>query len=241
MSWLGKLGSVFSFRRISGQIAALVLVSLILIHASIAGYFLLNRPEPGSFVDEPIHQVAIVARIISRTPASDRQSVLRGIALAFPDLHLRLVEQASNAPQTKNVPSGGGMRLFDEDVQFVDRASPDTLILHLSDRSALEASAGKPRPPPFITGLWTTTLLFLIVSISLLGVWAGRALSAPLSAFARAAESFSIDRSSAPLPENGPEEIRSAARALNAMRDRITSLMNDRTRMLAAISHDESR
>ncbi len=42
---------------------------------------------------------------------------------------------------------------------------------------------------------------------------------------------------SAPLPETGPEEIRAAAVALNHMRERITALMNDRTRMLAAICH----
>jgi signal transduction histidine kinase len=92
--------------------------------------------------------------------------------------------------------------------------------------------------PAFVGGLWTSTLLFLVASLTLLGVWAGRALSSPLSAFARAAEEFSLNRSSAPLPENGPEEIKSAARALNRMRERITTLMNDRTRMLAAISHD---
>jgi signal transduction histidine kinase len=41
------------------------------------------------------------------------------------------------------------------------------------------------------------------------------------------------------LPERGPEEIRSVAKALNRMRERITGLIDDRTRMLAAISHDQ--
>jgi signal transduction histidine kinase len=67
---------------------------------------------------------------------------------------------------------------------------------------------------------------------------AARALTAPLSSFARAAESFSLDGAPAPLPERGPEEIRSVAKALNRMRERITTLIDDRTRMLAAISHD---
>jgi signal transduction histidine kinase len=40
------------------------------------------------------------------------------------------------------------------------------------------------------------------------------------------------------LPERGPEEIRSVAKALNRMRERITTLIDDRTKMLAAISHD---
>jgi signal transduction histidine kinase len=77
-----------------------------------------------------------------------------------------------------------------------------------------------------------------VVSLALLGLWAARALSAPLSSFAKAAESFSLDGADAPLPERGPEEIRAVARALNRMRERITALIDDRTKMLAAISHD---
>jgi HAMP domain-containing protein len=80
------------------------------------------------------------------------------------------------------------------------------------------------------------TLLFVAISFTLLGLWAARALTAPLSSFASAAESFSLNGAAAPLPERGPEEIRSVAKALNRMRERITILIDDRTRMLAAIS-----
>ena len=92
--------------------------------------------------------------------------------------------------------------------------------------------------PPFLGGPWMMTLLFMVISVTLLGLWAARALTAPLSSFARAAETFSLDGAAAPLPERGPEEIRSVAKALNRMRERITSLIDDRTKMLAAISHD---
>ena len=82
------------------------------------------------------------------------------------------------------------------------------------------------------------TLLFAVISVTLLGLWAARALTAPLSSFAKAAENFSLNGAAAPLPERGPEEIRSVAKALNRMRERITGLIDDRTKMLAAISHD---
>jgi signal transduction histidine kinase len=82
------------------------------------------------------------------------------------------------------------------------------------------------------------TLLFAIVSVSVLSLWAARALTAPLSAFAKAAENFSVNGAAAALPERGPEEIRFVAKALNRMRERITALIDDRTKMLAAISHD---
>ena len=85
---------------------------------------------------------------------------------------------------------------------------------------------------------WLVTLMTAFISISVLGLWAARALATPLSSFAKAAEDFSLDGTSEPLPERGPEEIRSVARALNRMHERIARLMSDRTRMLAAISHD---
>jgi signal transduction histidine kinase len=95
-----------------------------------------------------------------------------------------------------------------------------------------------PEHRPFWGGPWMMTLLFAVISVTLLGLWAARALTAPLSSFAKAAESFSLNGAAAPLPERGPEEIRFVAQALNRMRERIGGLIDDRTRMLAAISHD---
>jgi signal transduction histidine kinase len=95
-----------------------------------------------------------------------------------------------------------------------------------------------PGQRPFWGGPWMMTLLFAVISVTLLGLWAARALTAPLSSFAKAAEDFSLNGAAAPLPERGPEEIRSVARALNRMRERIAGLIDDRTRTLAAISHD---
>jgi signal transduction histidine kinase len=59
-----------------------------------------------------------------------------------------------------------------------------------------------------------------------------------LRSFAAAAESFSPDGAIALLPERGPREIRTAAKALNQMRARIKNLVDDRTRTLVAVGHD---
>jgi signal transduction histidine kinase len=61
---------------------------------------------------------------------------------------------------------------------------------------------------------------------------------APLAAFARAAETLGLDVAAPPLAENGPTEVRAAARAFNQMQTRIRSFVEDRLRMFAAISHD---
>lgn len=239
MSRTADFVALFSFRRISGQIAALVLVSLILIHVLITGYFLLNRPKLRA--DRPLEQFELIARIMANTPRPARGPVLESISRTFPALRLQLREgvSASTTPLPERTPLTIPSAL-DGQVDLIRGAAPEDnrIWFYLANDDVLEATIGSFKMPPFVSGLWTSTLLFLVASVTLLGVWAGRALSSPLSAFARAAEDFSLNRLSAPLPENGPEEIRSAARALNRMRERITMLMNDRTRMLAAISHD---
>ena len=236
MSRAAEIVALFSLRRISGQIAALVLVSLVLIHILIAGYFLLSRPK--MLTDRPVEQLELIVEIIDNTPKAQRAMVLDNIRRTYPALKLQLREGVSASPMPERSPLNVPSPLAGK-VDLIRGATSDDnrLWFDLGNDDVLEATIGSPKMPAFVSGLWTSTLLFLVASVTLLGIWAGRALSSPLSAFARAAESFSLNQSSQPLPENGPEEIRSAARALNRMRERIGALMNDRTRMLAAISH----
>jgi signal transduction histidine kinase len=79
-----------------------------------------------------------------------------------------------------------------------------------------------------------------IMAIIILGVsaWAVRRVTAPLAALATAAERLGHDVSGPQLPEVGSIETRQAARAFNDMQVRLRNLIDNRTRLLAAISHD---
>ena len=80
--------------------------------------------------------------------------------------------------------------------------------------------------------------LVMAVPILALSVWVVRRLTRPLSDIAAAAERFGRDVAAPPLPETGPDEVRMVARAFNRMQRQLRSFVEDRTRMLAAISHD---
>ena len=80
-------------------------------------------------------------------------------------------------------------------------------------------------------GIW-----FLV--IGLLSVVAARRLAEPIDDFARAAEQLGTGQDVSPLAERGPRELRVATRAFNQMQERLRRFLEDRTRMLAAISHD---
>jgi signal transduction histidine kinase len=76
--------------------------------------------------------------------------------------------------------------------------------------------------------------IVIVIIAALLLRWATR----PLRDLADAAERFSLDDKPEHLDETGPLEVRRAAHAFNAMRDRITTLVGERTQALAAVSHD---
>ncbi len=63
-------------------------------------------------------------------------------------------------------------------------------------------------------------------------------MTTPLASLATAAERLGRDVNAPPLPETGTTETRQAARAFNDMQTRLRGLIENRTRLLAAISHD---
>uniref|UniRef100_UPI003100E6E1 HAMP domain-containing sensor histidine kinase n=1 Tax=Neorhizobium sp. EC2-8 TaxID=3129230 RepID=UPI003100E6E1 len=60
----------------------------------------------------------------------------------------------------------------------------------------------------------------------------------PLSVLSNAAEALDPSKQGLPMSESGPTEVAHAARAFNAMRDRIAHYLEERIQILAAISHD---
>lgn len=68
--------------------------------------------------------------------------------------------------------------------------------------------------------------------------YAVRLATRPLHQLAQAADGLGPDMRSARLAEEGPSEVARAARAFNAMQERIALYVAERIRILAAISHD---
>lgn len=77
---------------------------------------------------------------------------------------------------------------------------------------------------------------FALVALS---CWAAvRLATAPLRALADAADALGPDLRPSTMRETGPSEVARAARAMNAMQRRIAGYVDERLRILAAISHD---
>lgn len=110
--------------------------------------------------------------------------------------------------------------------------------IRLSDGSWLTVQ----RPLPEGTENWPTKLLgylgILLFSIILLSLLAVRWVTKPLGTLADAAHSLGKDISHPPLEEKGPREVKQAAQAFNTMQARLRRYIEDRSSVLAAVSHD---
>jgi signal transduction histidine kinase len=81
-------------------------------------------------------------------------------------------------------------------------------------------------------------LVVLLLAVVVVSFVAVRWMTRPLSQLAVAADELGKDIQRAPLVEKGPTEVRRAARAFNTMQARLSRFVEERTRILAAISHD---
>jgi len=110
--------------------------------------------------------------------------------------------------------------------------------LELPDKSWLRFSSPFTESVPFLSLRFVLSMLVMAAAVVGLSFWAVRHLTGPLDRFARAAERLGVDVEAPPLPEAGSREVKRAAAAFNEMQRRIRRLIDDRTQMLAAISHD---
>lgn len=124
-----------------------------------------------------------------------------------------------------------------------DRPHPGLLIvLALADGTPLQVRLpGIPPAPPIMPhrpGPFLAALAALALGVGLLTWIAVRIATRPLSRMAEAARALGEDPTRAPMDTRGPTEVAQAAAAFNQMQQRVAEHVAERTRILAAISHD---
>jgi signal transduction histidine kinase len=95
----------------------------------------------------------------------------------------------------------------------------------------------RERPPPPLGGP-IVPLIFQFITLIIAAWYGAKALSRPVQRISEAAERLSENLDSPPLQISGPREARQAAMTFNLMQQRIREQVQQRGRMLAAVSHD---
>lgn len=95
----------------------------------------------------------------------------------------------------------------------------------------------RPSDPDYKWGLLIQTLLLYIAVLIPLALVARR-ISRPLRTLTERVQRVGLTDNEAPLPVEGPDDIRQLIDAFNAMQARVSSLLGEKDVMLGAIGHD---
>jgi len=134
---------------------------------------------------------------------------------------------------------GGGWMPFHPAMQYLSQPALSFVAqVRLHDGTLVTFDSRQPAETeswPYRLLASLAVLLAAVIGVSLIAVrWATR----PLNALADAADELGKNIHRPPLAESGPLEVARAARAFNTMQARLVRYLRDRTRVLAAMSHD---
>ena len=206
-----------------------------------------------------VQRIPILTSIVSGVPAEFRRDIVA--AIDDPDLKVRWIPDYDVEMKVSRdwftaraerrlrhalepfdigrivVGHGSDASEGDDDVSIV-RGGPIRILVELADGSWLSIVAAADWHNPYRLIYHGLILLIVGGGIAALAIWVAQRVTAPLRRFSGAAARLGTDVNAPPLSEAGPREIRDAAQAFNLMQNRIRRYLDDRTLMLAAISHD---
>lgn len=187
---------------------------------------------------------------VARQPAVDSEDATPLAPLAHavatqmgvPDRPLRIAIATRSRRAAASAENGGQDSGLPEPSPWwrLGRATRAELLLStpLADGRWLNSRV-RVRPPP-LQWAWPALISFLFAALGV-GVIAWHSVGVvlrPINALAQAAERLGRGKRPEPVTVSGTPETRALADAFNRMADRVTRLLDDRARTLAAIGHD---
>ncbi|MEW5312387.1 MAG: hypothetical protein WDW38_004026 [Sanguina aurantia] len=235
---------------VAGAILVALLMSLAFVQ--LAGVWAQPPLESSGLVE----QAAGIARTMDQVPAAERTAL--AARLELPSFKTRWYLRRDQVPipashdqdehssrwtrltRMLDRPDAGVLSFDSDDADARAAGAPPkyAIAIELSDHSWVQFETSQRSWGISHTARVLLTALFVVLSSVFIASAASRRLARPVQHFADAAESFGSGSRAEPLKLVGPMEIREAASAFNAMQDRIQRLVDNRTEMLTAISHD---
>jgi signal transduction histidine kinase len=108
----------------------------------------------------------------------------------------------------------------------------------LPDGQWLSFATAVPEGGPSFSRQFLISMGLMAIIILAVSIWAVRRVTTPLASLSAAAERLGSDLNAPSMAETGTIEMQRAAHAFNTMQTRLRGLIENRTRLLAAISHD---
>ena len=243
------------FNSMTGRVFLILLCGML---ATIALTFWLSDSERQRTIGQfrEVHQVERAEQLtlaLDALPAANRQAFLEtakriGLRVESAQSGTRELAVPSDFAQSLGAHLGRDFRVASLQTSAADcrRRTPSALgpqcevtRITLRDGTLLRMTILPPRNgvPPLHRDFLLYLALF-VCSIGVLAYLVARMTMGPLKQLAQAAFDLGRDLNHPPLALSGSSEIRQAGSAFNAMQKRIRDHIQQRTQMLAAITHD---
>lgn len=224
---------------------SLLLVALVFITdiASVAVFIhFVQKPRIESAATFIANQVATINSILTQLPADSRQAYIQQI-------NGQQTPPAEHPRHRHILPGKSDLGLFLDQLKATLppgmtvrwQGRPDPILWFKLDMDGQPYWISMPISNTMhYEGLWSSVILSLILSFLALAVVYAihRRVNRPLSTLAATAKQVGLGDWPAPLPLEGPSEIRSVSESFNHMIDRLADLESKRATVLAGISHD---
>ena len=198
-----------------------------------------------------LEKIAVVVRVVEASEPSQRSRLAQAVGDDGFSVTWAAQRQALGLPVLDDPDFHSGEQVFKHLLQGPPRSMeayepsdwPDgnghyALLVQLSDRSWLMFSASSRSWGLDDGARSLIVVLLVLISTALVTLIATRRLARPLQHFALGARRFGADFRAPPIEPMGPHELRQAILAFNSMQAQLRHFIQDRTQMLAAISHD---
>ncbi len=231
-------------RSLFGRLTLIFLVGLVAAHALSFWLVFMERSMAARtmMVAYLAQDTASSVAILERVPATERASWLPRLErrnYRFV-LDVPMPSGASESPAARQL-GGAVARALGPPYQVISSNTglPGAAMrfhFRLIDGTPLALELREPamQVSPWVLGVLATQLALLLV----LTWYAVRLATRPLQRLADAADALGPGTPVPPLSEDGPREVVQAARALNALQQRVTAYLAERMQILAAVSHD---
>ncbi len=240
-------------RSLAGRTAVLLLSGLIFVQAAGLTIHALDRVELQSFIQarEIAGRVFSLWRNLVVLPSDRRAAFLADVELpggvtasydALPAVRPEMPpvsEEVARRFRLSGPPPFGPARFRPRDI-LAAGVPPDGFLLSMRfiDGGWLNLRVQPPSARPWHSENFLWAFIAMSCCAVALILWGVRRMIRPVAALAAAADALGRNVNAPPLPEDGPSETATAARAFNTMASRIRRFVDDRTQMLAAIGHD---
>lgn len=186
-----------------------------------------------TYQDNVVQEVMNVVHMIQATPTSQLERAVQTIESSHIDFTL------TTKPLFKDSYSPSELTFWRVRKLINPKSHELILSLRTSNNQWLNISALVEQSQSIWPNVFILLAELCIAGIIVFYAWSINRFIVPLKDFQAVAKGLGISLTTTMLKEyKGPRVIQETANAMNRMQQRIKELINDRTRMLAAISHD---